>query len=372
MEADRHERVRATLALARVPGIGSVFFRRLLETFGNPAAVFTKTFDELAAVMGVGDERARALATFDGWKEVEDEMAQAEALGLRCLIWGDDDYPEPLAAIYDPPPVLYYLGSLDRLAPPAIAAVGTRRPTDYGERATAFICESLAEAGVTIVSGMARGIDTCAHRAALKTGGLTVAVLGCGADVVYPPENKSLYGEICEKGLVVSEFPPSARPEAQNFPRRNRIISGLTTGVLVVEAGERSGALITGYHAAEQGREVFAVPGSIFSPASDGCRRLIAGGAKPVGSAEEILEEVAPQFSRGGGRRAAGPTVDVASLGADEQELLKYVGGESMPADELAARAGWDPSRAAAALLALEIAGLVEKLPGNNYRRVFM
>ncbi len=372
MEADRRERVRATLALARVPGIGSVFFRRLLENFGNPAAVFTKTSDELAAVMGVGDERARAVAAFDGWKEVEAEMARAEALGLGCLVWGDEDYPEPLAAIYDPPPVLYYRGSLGAVTRPAIAAVGTRRPTDYGERATAFICEPLAEAGVTVVSGMARGIDTCAHRAALKAGGATVAVLGCGADVIYPPENKNLYGEICEKGLVLSEFPPTARPEAQNFPRRNRIISGLAAGVLVVEAGEQSGALITGYHAAEQGREVFAVPGSIFSPTSDGCRRLIASGAKPVGSAEEILEEIAPQFAASAGRPTAAPTVDVTSLGADEQELLKRLGGEPMPADELAARAGWDPSRAAAALLALEIAGLVEKLPGNNYRRVFM
>jgi DNA processing protein len=372
MEPDRHERVRATLALARVPGIGSVFFRRLLETFGEPAAVFTKTFDELAAVPGIGDERARALATFDAWKEVEAEMARAEGSGLGYVVWGEGDYPEPLAAIYDAPPVLYYKGALGGLSPPAVAAVGTRRPTDYGERATAFICEPLAEAGITIVSGMARGIDTCAHRAALKAGGATVAVLGCGADVVYPPENKKLYGEICERGLVVSEFAPSARPEAKNFPRRNRIISGLSAGVLVVEAGERSGALITGYHAAEQGREVFAVPGSIFSPASDGCRRLIASGAKPVGSADEILEELAPQFPRVGGQRAAGPTVDFETLGADEQELLKCVAGEAIPADELAARVGWDPSRAAAALLSLEIAGLVEKLPGNNYRRIFL
>jgi DNA processing protein len=371
MEVGRYERVRATLALARVPGIGSVFFRRLLEAFDDPAAVFAKAFGELAAVPGIGEERARALASFDGWKEVEAEIARAEALALSCLVWGDADYPDALAAVYDPPPVIYYKGDLGRFRPPAVAVVGTRRPTDYGVRATAYICEPLTEAGVAIVSGMARGIDTCAHRAALKAGGVTVAVLGCGADVVYPPENKDLYAEICETGLVLSEFPPSARPEPQNFPRRNRIISGLAAGVLVVEAGGHSGALITGYHAAEQGREVFAVPGSIFSPTSDGCRRLMAAGAKPVGSADEILEEIAPHFARAAGSPEPRPAPDTSSLGADERELLKYAGGEAMSADELAARAGWDPSRAAAALLALEIAGLVEKLPGNNYRRLF-
>jgi DNA processing protein len=372
MEPSRYERVRAVLALARVPGIGSVYFRRLLEAFGTPAAVFTKTRDDLAAVEGIGDERARAVASFDGWKEVDDEMARAEPLALNYLLWEDDDYPELLAAIHDPPPVLYYKGAWERLPALAVAAVGTRRPTDYGQRATAYICEALAEAGVAIVSGMARGIDTCAHRAALKAGGVTVAVLGCGADVVYPPENESLYDEICEKGLVVSEFPPSARPEAQNFPRRNRIISGLAAGVLVVEAGEHSGALITGYHAADQGREVFAVPGSIFSPASDGCRLLIAGGAKPVGSAREVFEEIAPQFAAVGERPAPRPSAALASLGQDEQALLTYVGGQPVAADDLAARAGWDAPRAAAALLNLEIAGLVEKLPGKNYRRVYL
>ncbi len=344
----------------------------MLEAFGGPAAAFEAKFDDLAALGGIGDERARAVASFDGWKEVEAEMARAEKLGLDYLVWGDDYYPEPLAAIYDPPPVFYYKGALERLTPLAVAAVGTRRPTDYGERATAYICEPLAEAGVAVVSGMARGIDACAHRAALKVGGVTVAVLGCGADVVYPPENKGLYQEICANGVVFSEFPPSTRPEAQNFPRRNRIISGLAAGVLVVEAGEASGALITANHAADQGREVFAVPGSIFSPTSDGCRRLIAGGAKAVGSAREVLEEIAPQYAPGAGRPRAAPSVALESLGADEQELLKHVAGEPLTADELAARAGWDPARAAGALLALEIVGLVEKLPGNSYRRIYL
>jgi DNA processing protein len=371
MEPARRERVRSCLALARVAGIGSVNYRRLVDTFGTAADVFTKSRDELADVEGIGAERARALAAFDGWDAVDRELARAEELGLRCVAWGEGDYPEMLNAIYDPPPVLYFKGGLDRTPAPAVAVVGTRRPTDYGLRATTLICGALAEAGVAVVSGMARGLDTRAHRAALEAGGVTVAVLGCGADVVYPPENGELYGKICASGMVVSEFPPSAAPEAQNFPRRNRIISGLAAGVLVVEAGEQSGALITAYHAADQGREVFAVPGSIFSRASDGCRKLIAGGAKPVGSAGEILEEIAPQFASPAKRSAYHSPAALESLGDDERELLKHVGDEPTAADDLAARAAWDPTRAAAALLALEIAGLVEKLPGNNYRRVY-
>jgi DNA processing protein len=371
METARRERVRSCLALARVAGIGSVYFRRLVDTFGTAADVFTKSFDELADVEGIGAERARAVAAFGNWDAVDEELSRAEGLGLRCTVWGEDDYPEMLSAIYDPPPVLYFKGALDRAPAPAVAVVGTRRPTDYGLRAATHICGALAEVGIAVVSGMARGIDTCAHRAAIEAGGVTVAVLGCGADVVYPPENGDVYREICASGTVFSEFPPSAAPEAQNFPRRNRIISGLAAGVLVVEAGERSGALITAYHAAEQGREVFAVPGSIFSRASDGCRKLIAGGGKPVGSAEEILIEIAPQFASAAPGPAYASPAAMESLGADERELLKHVGYEPTAADDLAARASWDPTRAAAALLSLEIAGLVEKLPGNNYRRVY-
>jgi len=360
------------VALARVGGVGSVLYRRVYETFGSAAAAFTQPMEALAAVPGLTEERARAIVAFDGWEEVEAELARAESLGLRCLVWGEAQYPPLLAAIYDPPPVLYYKGSVDPWPPVAVAVVGTRRPTDYGERATARLAGELAEGGVAVVSGLARGIDASAHRAALEAGGFTIAVLGCGADVVYPPENAELYEAICERGVVLSEFPPATRPEAPHFPRRNRIISGLAAGVLVVEAGVKSGALITAALAADQGREVFAVPGSIFSPASDGCRRLIARGAKPVGSVEEILEEIAPQFMPEADRVAGGPPAPPPDLGPDETELLPHVGVEPTPADDLAARAAWEPARVAAALLNLEIAGLVEKLPGNCYRRLFV
>ncbi len=363
--------LRAALALARVPGIGPVNFRRLVETFGGPADVWTKGVAELSAVEGIGDERARAISSFRAWDEVDAELERAAARGLSCLAYGDDDYPAPLAEIYDPPPVLYYKGDVTRWPGVMVAVVGTRRPTDYGVHATAFLCEPLAEGGVGIVSGMAKGIDACAHRAALKAGGFTVAVLGCGADVAYPPENDALYREICERGVVVSEFPPGAPPEPANFPRRNRVISGLAAGVLVVEAGEKSGALITAALAAEQGREVFAVPGSIFAPTSAGCRRLIQSGAKAAGTALEILEEIAPAFAPARPERAVPTQLALAALGGDEQTMLERVAGEARAADDLAAALGWEPWRAAAALLNLEIAGLIEKIPGNQYRRLY-
>jgi len=369
MDATRRSHLRPILGLSRVTGIGCINFRRLVERFGSAEAALARPREELAAAEGIGDERAAAVAAFDDWTGVDRDLDRAEELGLGCLAWGDGDYPTPLAEIHDPPPVLYYKGDLSRVGALAIAVVGTRHPTDYGLEAARFICSPLAEAGVTIVSGMALGIDAAAHRAALQAGGVTAAVLGCGADVVYPRENDALYAEICERGAVVSEFAPGARPEPQNFPRRNRIISGLTQGTLVVEAGDKSGALITAFLAAEQGREVFAVPGNIFSPASDGCRRLLQTGARAVGSALEILEELAPALSPA--RPAATEPLAAAALAPDDRTVLEQVAGQALDVDEITARVGWDAGRIANALLHLEIAGLIEKLPGNRYRRLY-
>jgi DNA processing protein len=357
MGPERHERLIATLALARVPGVGAVNFRRLVEAFGDAREVFGRSCAEYLRVEGIGDDRAHALASFNGWDAVAAELERAAAAGLGCL---------------DPPPILYYKGDPALMANVAVGAVGTRRPTAYGEEVTLHICRPLAEAGVSIVSGMARGIDTCAHRAALEAGGVTVAVLGCGADVVYPPENHGLYREIAARGVAVSELPPGAPPEAGNFPRRNRIIAGLARGVVVLEAGEKSGALITARLAVDEGREVFAVPGSIFAAESEGCRTLINGGAQAVASAEDILRALAPQLELSPvNREQVLPMFDPAALGADEQAMWGHVSGEAIAADELAAAAGWDPARAAAALLNLEIEGFIEKVPGNMYRRVY-
>lgn len=371
MDSMRRERLLATLALARVPGVGAVNFLRLLEAFGDARAVFNRPYADYLQVEGIGDERARALASFRGWEEAEAELARAAAAGLDCLAWGEAAYPACLAAIHDPPPIMYYKGDEAFLGGVAVGAVGTRRPTAYGEEVARHICRPLAAAGVTIVSGMARGIDTCAHRAALEVGGATIAVLGCGADVVYPPENEGLYREIAARGVVVSELPPGSPPEAANFPRRNRIIAGLARGVVVLEAGEKSGALITARLAADEGREVFAVPGSIFSPAGEGCRALINGGALAVASAEDILRALAPQLEVSPSAGPSLPLFDPAALGPDENALWDHISGEAVAADDLAAAAGWDPARAAAALLNLEIEGLIVKVPGNMYRRAY-
>lgn len=356
------------MALARVAGIGAVNFRRLVDAFGDAHGVFNAPYEALRDVEGIGPERAHAIKTFNAWDKVDAELERAAAARLAVTVLGDEDYPSLLAEIHDPPPVLYYKGDLKRLPRTTLAVVGTRRPTDYGTDATAFICEPLAAAGIGIVSGLARGIDSCAHRAALRAGGFTAAVLGSGADVCYPVENKRLYDEICDRGVVFSELPPGTSPAAENFPRRNRIISGLAVGVLVVEADEISGALITAGLAADQGRDVFAVPGSIFSPQSNGCRMLIQKGAKAVGNAAEIMVE----YVRGNlAEPSAEPPrpLEIAALSDDAQKVLAAVTGEGSDADELAASAGWPVARVAQALLELEIAGFVEKLPGNRYRR---
>lgn len=358
------------MALSLVPGIGPVSWRRLAETFGDAAAVFTRGEEELSAAEGIGRERARAILSFTAWREVDEILEQAAEAGLEVCVWGDGDYPAALADIPDPPPVLFRRGTLAALTAPAVAVVGTRNPTAYGLDATAHIVVPLAEAGITIVSGMARGIDGHAHRAALDAGGYTVAVLGCGADVVYPPEHRSLRDEIASRGLILSEFPPGTAPDPAHFPRRNRIISGLAAAVVVVEAGEKSGALITAAAALDQGRDVFAVPGSIFSRSSDGCRHLIGAGARPVGSALEILEGI---VDRGGPRaeKKEGALPALETLGPDAGALWSTLSGEPVHADEITARLAWPPARAAAALLSLEIAGLVQKLPGNYYQKVY-
>jgi len=369
METDRRERVRSCLALARVAGIGSVYYRRLVDSFGAAAEVFTKSFHELAAVEGIGEERARAVATFDSWGAVDEELSRAEELGLGCTVWGEDEYPEMLSAIYDPPPVLYFKGALTRVPAPAVAVVGTRRPTDYGLRAATHICRALAEVGVAVVSGMARGVDTCAHRAALEAGGVTVAVLGCGADVVYPRENGDLYGEICASGIVLSEFPPSAAPEAQNFPRRNRIISGLAAGVLVVEAGERSGALITANYALQQGRDVFAVPGSIFSEKSVGTFNLIKSGATPARCGADIVESIqAMRHSAGSvGHTMVGYPEDL--LNEAERTVLSGLSVDPVRLDELVDGTGAAVPELLDTLLNLELKGVVKQLSGQQFVR---
>ena len=323
------------LGLRSIPGVGIVLGQRLLQRFGSPGAVFKASFQDLVAVKGITAAMAQAIAGFRDWDKLEERLAQLTAQGAEMVTQDDPRFPAGLPLIPYPPPLLYIKGTLTPADSLAVAIVGTRGASYYGLKAARRLAGALAARGVTVVSGLARGIDTAAHQGALEMSGRTLAVLGCGLDVVYPPENLKLYQEIPEHGALVSEFPLGTPPEARNFPIRNRIISGLALGVVVIEAGVKSGTAITVRYALDQGREVFAVPGPIDSPTSTGPHRLIQEGAKLVQDVEDILNELpalrqapgslfapaaapgrvaeAPEFIRAG---AGGPAAAAVGLGA--------------------------------------------------------
>jgi DNA processing protein len=350
------------LQLALTPGIGPVTFQRLLRQFGLPQAVLAKKRAELAALAS-----AAAIAALDS-----EEVAQAVA---RALAWAgepghwvitlaDEIYPRLLLEITDPPPLLYARGRVELLQRAALAIVGSRNATLQGEANAQTLARALSEAGLTIVSGLALGIDAAAHRGGLAGPGSTIAVLGTGIDVIYPSRNAALAGEIAERGLLVSEFPLGTAPAGQNFPRRNRLISGLARGCLVVEAALASGSLITARAAADQGREVFAMPGSIHSPLAKGCHALIKSGAKLVESAEDVLAELS-------GFRASGyasTTKEVTP--APDSSLLAHMGHDPVDVDSLCSRAGMSAEQVSSELLRLELDGRVAALPGGLYQRL--
>lgn len=267
------------VALSSVEGVGSVSYRNLLAKFGSPDRVFEATRRELEQTAGLNHKTAGNIKDFRGWERARSECARAAQEGVSIITVKDPLYPERLRNIYDYPPLLYMKGTLQADDIP-VAVVGSRSASPYGRYVTERLCRELALRGVTIVSGLARGIDTCAHRGALSARGRTIAVLGCGIDVIYPPENRKLHGSITDSGAVVTEYSFGTEPNRPNFPARNRIISGMSLGVLIVEAGEKSGSLITARCALEQGREVFAVPGSIDLPGSRGTNQLIRQGGK--------------------------------------------------------------------------------------------
>ncbi len=280
------------IALRLIAGIGNVTCKNLLARFGSPESVFHAGRDDLAQVEGMGPQTVEAIGQFRHSDAIDREIERIEAAGVQALTIASPEYPDNLRNIYDPPPLLYVKGSLKPQDQRALAVVGSRSSSDYGRKVALDICREMAAAGLTVVSGMARGIDSVAHAAALSGQGRTIAVLGCGVDIVYPLENKKLYDRIVENGAVVSEYSMGTKPNAYNFPARNRIISGLALGVLVVEAGMKSGSLITARMALEQGRDVFSVPGSIYSFKTKGVHSLLRNGAKLVEGAGDILEEL--------------------------------------------------------------------------------
>jgi DNA processing protein len=297
----------------------------------------------------------------------------SKALERISIALDGERYPEVLRAIADPPAVLYCDGQIEPQDRQAVAIVGSRQATPYGLRVTETLARELSGAGFTIVSGFARGIDAAAHRAALEAGGRTIAVLGCGLDVTYPPEHASLREEIAASGAVLTEFPAGTPPKPSHFPQRNRIISGLSLGVVVVEAAEDSGSLITARLALEQGREVFAVPGPFDAPLSRGPHGLIKQGAKLVETADDIIEELLPQIETAGmpkRRPALSKATEIPNLSPEERLLLDQMSREPLHLDDLTERSGLTPAGVAGILLGLELKDLVRQLPGQRYYRL--
>ncbi len=373
------------IRLEQTRGVGAETGRRLLGAFGLPDNIFAATYSALAKV--VPDKVVRALLA-DPDNATQDLIARtlewAKQPGNHVLTLADADYPASLLNISDPPLMLYLKGRLELLTAPALAIVGSRNATAQGMANAERFADILSQAGLTIVSGMALGVDTAAHQGGLRNRpasacGSTLAVIGTGADIVYPARNRALAHQIAEGGCLISEHALGTPAIASNFPRRNRIISGLARGVLVVEAAAQSGSLITARMALEQGREVFAIPGSIHSPLSKGCHQLIKQGAKLVESAQDILEEIgyigsaqrviALDTQPDSAPPAKGP--DAASAANPQYEhLLNALGFDPVTPDSLAERTGLEPSTLAAQLLVLELEGQVEMLPGGSYRRL--
>jgi DNA processing protein len=366
------------LALKSVPGIGNLMFNRLVGDIGSPQAVLQASSERLSRVNGMTPQLVRAIRGYRCPDWVFMEIERCSKKGFRIITLTNPDYPALLLHIPDPPPLLYCYGAL---APTQchVAVVGSRKATAYGMINAKSLSGGLAAKGIGVVSGMARGIDTAAHIGAMEGGGLTVAVLGSGLECVYPAENLKLFHRIAENGAVISEFPLDAKPDPHHFPQRNRIISGMALGTVVVEAADRSGSLITAKLAAEQGREVFAVPGSIHAATAQGTHNLIRQGAKLVENAEDIIEEIAPQICPAPHRQPApesaatrpGPP-EQAPLTDQEARLLEAMGPYPVHIDELARRCNQEVGPMSAILLQLELKGVVVQEPGKYFHALSM
>ena len=360
--------IRPWLHLKSVPGVGNLLCRRLIYRFGSPQDVLQASDKELLQVNGLAQRHVAAIRSHHP-EGIETELELAAKRGYQFVALTDPDYPRLLREIPDPPPLLYVYGRLERDSA-NLAVVGSRNATNYGLRTTTDLCRSLASRSLTIVSGMARGIDTAAHRGALSAGGQTIAVLGSGLERIYPAENRRLFHRIAEKGAVVSEFPLQAEPEAHHFPIRNRIISGMSLGTMVVEATRNSGSLITARLAAEQNREVFAVPGSVQSFKSAGSHTLIKQGAKLVEHAQDVIEELLPLVSIDQvleNQSEDRPLPKLDELADDEIRVYQALDPYPMHVDELARKISMEPGKLLSLLLKLELNGIVRQSPGKLF-----
>jgi DNA processing protein len=359
----------AFVALNLVEHVGPVRVRQLLEHFGDAPAILRAPRQELGRVRGVGDDTATAIANWEQTVDLAGELKRIAEFGCHVLIGSDEDYPELLRQIYDPPIVLYVQGRLTAKDKNAVAMVGSRMTTHYGQEVARKLAYQLAYVGVTVVSGGARGIDTAAHQGALSAKGRTVAVLGTGINLVFPPENAELFQRIAANGAVITQFPFNRPADKQSFPIRNRLVSGMTLGTVVVEANLTSGALITAHMAVEQGRQVFAVPGRIDSPRSKGCHELIKKGAKLCEGAEDILSEFEYLFPASNKPPAASETgvLPALNLSDNEQKVFDVLSNEEINIDEVIRHCGLPSSAVSVALLGLEMKRLIRQLPGKMF-----
>jgi DNA processing protein len=366
------------LALALTPGLGARSAGKLLLEFGSPDAIFDASLTSLEG-QRLPAAVAQALHSRRPLSDAAKELAQVQAAGCRLVTWDEPEYPSRLREIYDPPPLLYVLGKVELLNRHVISVVGARRPTPYGNQMAERLSKDLADRSLVIASGLARGIDASAHKGALASAcGGTIGVLGCGIDVVYPKENKKIFQEMQQRGAIVSEFPMGTFPAPQNFPIRNRVIAGMALGVVVVEAAQYSGSLITARLAMEFGREVFAVPGNVTQAVSFGPNQLIKQGAKLVTSWEDVVEELPTPV-----RAELMPVENVPSeeraalveenLGPVERPLYALLSAdEARQIDELVEISGLSSSEVLAALFDLELKGVVRQLPGKQFLKVLL
>jgi DNA processing protein len=361
----------ALIALNLIEHVGPVRVRQLLEHFGDAPAVLRASKLQLLRVRGVGEETAEAIANWEKTVDLSGELKRIGEFGCQVIIQTDEDYPDLLRQIYDPPIVLYLKGKLTAKDKNAVAMVGSRQTTHYGLETARKLAYQLAYVGVTVVSGGARGIDTAAHQGALSAKGRTVAVLGTGINLVFPPENNELFDRIAANGAVITQFPFNRPADKQSFPIRNRIVAGMTLGTVVVEADMNSGALITANFATEYGRQVFAVPGRIDSPRSKGCHDVIKKGAKLCEGAEDILSEFEYLFPASNRPPSASETgvLPALELSENEQKAYDALNNEESSIDEVIRRSGLPSSAVSVALLSLEMKRVVKQLPGKLFVR---
>jgi DNA processing protein len=356
------------LALHLVPGVGNIAFKKLLERFGDPTEVFRAKLTDLAQVEGLRKHIAQKVVQREFSLDPHKVLRDLEKQGASLVVYSDPTYPVPLREIHDPPMVLYTKGLAIPGQTTFVAIVGSRNSTPYGVKTAENLAQGLARRGLGVVSGLARGIDSAAHWGCIEGRGFSVGVLGTGIDAVYPLSNKKLFAVMVEKGAVITEFPPNTPPEPKNFPIRNRLISGLSRGVIVVEATMKSGSLITASVALEQGREVFAVPGSVHSFKSTGCHFLIKQGAKLVENADDVLDELGLNYTYAA-KKDSYREPALPPLEGNEKQIYDLIGDYPVHIDDIVREGNLEPGTASAVLMRMELKGIVRQLPGKLFVR---